>query len=537
MSFLQQYTPDKKDKEMIPALVIPIVILGVHRLPNGLGLGFLEDIVASRELLKRNKNVYYAIFAVADESGSKSPLERQPDLVLKETDGFSLAEIQYVVNLKKQSQHLIPEDDYTVENVLIGVIMHSFQPGMVIVDMMKKGDEERTLQALQFAAQLGCSLILPLPRPDAYKTKCLQFFGKERLLTFKKPPSARRLVFALQESYDLNPLKDTALPVEYNHVQLRQQHHGEGCNHGPHDEHDGHAGHGHYQQEAHVHSNACSHGEGGHGHSHAGHSHGRHQQGAHVHSDAYSHGHDLHGVDEISTKVSEMSVHKRTASSQSTQESALKPAMNELTTDPNLLTAEIKKNNFLYIHAAVRLSAYADDLPEEYSTKLASLNTTYSKSYPSFAGYFGSADNISLLLQNVKDIVSNSFLESRSMLAYLSLLLQVVVLPGEVGSEIRSDFVRLGGIEMLRLPCENGVGGTGGGLRSPEYRIRGLANEIFTQLAANSCLLLQCDLCGKREEMMKEWKKCSKCLFNVYCSRECQVGDWKVHKRFCGVIG
>ena len=29
-------------------------------------------------------------------------------------------------------------------------------------------------------------------------------------------------------------------------------------------------------------------------------------------------------------------------------------------------------------------------------------------------------------------------------------------------------------------------------------------------------------------------KKCSRCKTTFYCSRDCQIGDWKIHKRICG---
>ena len=41
----------------------------------------------------------------------------------------------------------------------------------------------------------------------------------------------------------------------------------------------------------------------------------------------------------------------------------------------------------------------------------------------------------------------------------------------------------------------------------------------------------KCWSCGKEEE---EIKKCSKCKFAKYCSRECQRSDWKqIHKELC----
>ena len=43
-----------------------------------------------------------------------------------------------------------------------------------------------------------------------------------------------------------------------------------------------------------------------------------------------------------------------------------------------------------------------------------------------------------------------------------------------------------------------------------------------------------CQLCGKSAAAKeKEFKKCSVCRLARYCSRECQLGDWKAHKKTC----
>eukprot|EP01038_Epipyxis_sp_PR26KG_P005277 gene5277-7332_t len=41
-----------------------------------------------------------------------------------------------------------------------------------------------------------------------------------------------------------------------------------------------------------------------------------------------------------------------------------------------------------------------------------------------------------------------------------------------------------------------------------------------------------CTVCNKPAS-----SKCSKCKSQEYCSRECQTGDWKKHKRSCGKVG
>lgn len=39
--------------------------------------------------------------------------------------------------------------------------------------------------------------------------------------------------------------------------------------------------------------------------------------------------------------------------------------------------------------------------------------------------------------------------------------------------------------------------------------------------------------CWKCEDRLKPLSKCAKCGVATYCSRECQVGDWKTHKAEC----
>ena len=41
-----------------------------------------------------------------------------------------------------------------------------------------------------------------------------------------------------------------------------------------------------------------------------------------------------------------------------------------------------------------------------------------------------------------------------------------------------------------------------------------------------------CVVCHKADSLLF----CSKCQLTAYCSRECQVLDWKVHKKTCGKV-
>jgi len=45
----------------------------------------------------------------------------------------------------------------------------------------------------------------------------------------------------------------------------------------------------------------------------------------------------------------------------------------------------------------------------------------------------------------------------------------------------------------------------------------------------------ECCVCRKRVTHMK-LKKCSKCLEQRYCSKECQLHIWPHHKQFCGLL-
>ncbi len=44
-----------------------------------------------------------------------------------------------------------------------------------------------------------------------------------------------------------------------------------------------------------------------------------------------------------------------------------------------------------------------------------------------------------------------------------------------------------------------------------------------------------CTACGKKPERLSNVKACGKCFCVTYCSRDCQVADWKKHKKACFV--
>merc|ERR1719508_590974 len=43
---------------------------------------------------------------------------------------------------------------------------------------------------------------------------------------------------------------------------------------------------------------------------------------------------------------------------------------------------------------------------------------------------------------------------------------------------------------------------------------------------------MQCDFCS-RLPPVEEVHRCSRCLTMMYCSKDCQLSDWKIHKITC----
>ncbi|KAJ3292771.1 hypothetical protein HK104_005046 [Borealophlyctis nickersoniae] len=150
---------------------IPVCLLGIEKHPSGLGVGLLNEILETRSLLRKDKHAVLTVLSVTDSVGSLSPVERfAPQQVLKEGGGLTDGAIERIVQLKKGGQHLDREDGYPNDFTLLArIVAQSAQPGMVVVDMTSKADEEKALVALEKAADLGCSVVLPFPRPEAFK--------------------------------------------------------------------------------------------------------------------------------------------------------------------------------------------------------------------------------------------------------------------------------------------------------------------------------------------------------------------------------
>lgn len=58
--------------------------------------------------------------------------------------------------------------------------------------------------------------------------------------------------------------------------------------------------------------------------------------------------------------------------------------------------------------------------------------------------------------------------------------------------------------------------------------------ELRRQIAWNRWANPLCSFCRKKGRHVKLWK-CGRCLLHFYCSKECQLMDWKIgiHKDYC----
>ncbi|KAL2911381.1 hypothetical protein HK105_209145 [Polyrhizophydium stewartii] len=178
---------------------VPVILLGIENAVTINGLVLLKEILVTRELLLSEKRTFISVVAVVDNSGSLSPLD--DDLI-------------NIAHLKSAGGSLIEEPGYKQQGAkrLEAIIKQSVQPGTVIVDLAHKSLEAATLPALIAAAKLGCSLVLPASRPPAYRDECLSAYGKNRFIRFAKPPSPRKMLYSILDSYAANPLKAQPIP-------------------------------------------------------------------------------------------------------------------------------------------------------------------------------------------------------------------------------------------------------------------------------------------------------------------------------------
>ncbi|KAL9189877.1 hypothetical protein ACHAXT_009552 [Thalassiosira profunda] len=59
------------------------------------------------------------------------------------------------------------------------------------------------------------------------------------------------------------------------------------------------------------------------------------------------------------------------------------------------------------------------------------------------------------------------------------------------------------------------------------------SEESHEDTEAGNCGLKVCGLCDNEEKMQGDFNKCSRCHEQRYCSKQCQVKDWKAHKHLC----
>lgn len=226
--------------------------------------------------------------------------------------------------------------------------------------------------------------------------------------------------------------------------------------------------------------------------------------------------------------------------------------------DPSSAVDHIREGNLLYINAVNKVcsSGSMDTLSPEYAEKLSRLNTDSGMNAQGFYPYFCTEAVMESLLDHARRISAKSFLELFRMRSYLACMLSILAGPDFNKTEMTTTeetnasttssssstfvspkqlFVDLGGIELLRMPSSENINGVGGGLRSPDPAIRAIASRIMQLLMEEGKYLRCCDKCSRRETRASEFKLCAKCRFNVYCSKECQVDDWKIggHKSLC----
>nr|KAJ3420105.1 hypothetical protein HK105_006084 [Polyrhizophydium stewartii] len=488
---------------------VPVILLGIENAVTINGLVLLKEILVTRELLLSEKRTFISVVAVVDNSGSLSPLTRLPEGAHKL--GIDDDDLINIAHLKSAGGSLIEEPGYKQQGAkrLEAIIKQSVQPGTVIVDLAHKSLEAATLPALIAAAKLGCSLVLPASRPPAYRDECLSAYGKNRFIRFAKPPSPRKMLYSILDSYAANPLKAQPIPDalvqnarqmiqtdvepspdEYPYVRIPEpaepEHvHGPGCNH-DHD-HDHDHGHGHGHSHDHGHS---------HGHGHGGKNHHHHEDGTccdHDHSEEPPNNHPKN----------------------------LAP---QVICDIDGAVEAIKQGNLARLSVVSYLASMGTQIDESL------LPTDGNSAEHGYGMLFASKGIVEPLVDMAKAYVDKPHpSNSIALMLLLQALLSLVhgYEPPE-GDEICVKIADAGGVELLRGVVRPGVA-FGGSQEQVDAMVRVFTETLVRRLRAANLYLRACDGCGKKEQTMDSWRAST-----AYCSKECQVADWKRgHKAVC----
>jgi hypothetical protein len=62
---------------------------------------------------------------------------------------------------------------------------------------------------------------------------------------------------------------------------------------------------------------------------------------------------------------------------------------------------------------------------------------------------------------------------------------------------------------------------------------KGGGDPLESKQATQKTALQTCAKCGRKENYISQFKKCTQCKVTYYCGRDCQKDDWKAHKKAC----
>ena len=425
----------------------------------------------TRRLFEKDKKVKFVVVGLIDSKGSLTPTTRSNPF--EESIGIPDDNLEAVANMKAKGEYLEHEKGYTDASHnerLDAIIRHCMQRGTVIVDMMPF--ESNTMVVLEsISSKFGCSLVAPIPRPSSYREAALKSFGDDRFYAFSKIPSTRKLLYAILESFERNPMRfapiDTSLlenARDAAYLEDEEHIHGPGCSH----DH-------HHHQEEHIHGPGCSH--------------------------------------DMDDKF----------------EARLEQTIQIFINNIEKSIEAVKKGNPVFTSAVARLSSFGADIPIEYRQETLDLTHGYSM-------FFVSKGILPALIANAVNIMTEPRLTQKGIMTltmYLECLWTMATYnESEVSFQIRSHMCDNGIVEMIRMPSVDGTPGKGL-LRHPIEEMQRMGRILVEVLQESGLYLRLCDACGKREDTMDVWRACSRCKFNVYCTKECQKSHWNEHKKVC----